>query len=211
MNLAVDDQRIDQFSAILGDGEMIDADFVGFRIDLDRRNMSGRGRGAEYRIVGHGGGKLVAGVRRQGAGLRMDGARHLPEGDDAIGAGNGDKTCFGDEVGGGGFKQMRGGIEDFVTHRLCGKRCRAAGEHHAAAGIGPGAAVGGGGTVALNDAHVLDPHAEMFGDDLRQRRLQALAVRGDAERRGHGAAWLDADGSGFRAGIDRHARRHRDT
>ena len=50
----------------------------------------------------------------------------------------------------------------------------------------------------------------MFGDDLRQRRLQPLAVRGDAERSGDGAGRIDADDGGFAAGIDRHARRHRD-
>ncbi len=49
----------------------------------------------------------------------------------------------------------------------------------------------------------------MLGDDLRQRRFQALAVRGDAERRGDGAGRIDADDRGLGAGIDRHARRHR--
>ena len=50
----------------------------------------------------------------------------------------------------------------------------------------------------------------MLGDDLRQCRLETLAVRGDAERRRHRAGRVDAHDRRFGAGIDRHARRDRD-
>ncbi len=50
----------------------------------------------------------------------------------------------------------------------------------------------------------------MLGDDLRERRLQALAVRSYAERGGDGAGGIDAHDRGLGAGIDRHAGRHRD-
>ena len=159
---------------------------IGFRIDLDRGDMRRRRSGAEHRIVGLGGGEFVAGVRRQPAHFRIDRARHVAEGDEAIGAGDGNFAVFGDEIGGGGLEKMRGGVEHFVAHRLRGERRRAAGQHHAAAGIGAGAAAHGG-AVALHDADVFDADAEMFGDDLGQRGLETLAVRGDAERRSDGA------------------------
>ena len=53
-------------------------------------------------------------------------------------------------------------------------------EPHAAAGMGAAAerhAVG----VAGDDAHALDRHAEPFGDELREARLVALALRDDAD------------------------------
>ena len=50
----------------------------------------------------------------------------------------------------------------------------------------------------------------MLGDDLRQRRLQPLPVRGDAERGRDRAGRIDADVRGLGAGVDRHAGRDRD-
>ena len=88
-------------------------------------------------------------------------------------------------------------MSTFSRTALRGKRRRAAGEHEAAAGIGAGAA-GHGGAVALHDADILEAGAEMLGDDLRQRRLQPLPVRGDAERGGHRAGRIDADRWPFR-------------
>ena len=61
------------------------------------------------------------------------------------------------------------------------QRRGAAREHGAAARIGAGAARHRR-AVAVQDADVLDAHAEMLGHHLGQRGLQALAVRGDAER-----------------------------
>src|SRR5271170_72337 len=49
--LVVDDQRIDQPTAILGDGVTINANLVGLRIDLDGRDVGRRCSGAEHWIV----------------------------------------------------------------------------------------------------------------------------------------------------------------
>ncbi len=125
---------------------------------------------------------------------------------DAVGAGDGDFALFGDKIGSSGFEQVRGGVEHFLAHGLRGERRRAARKHHAAAGIGAGAA-GDGGAVAMHDADILEADAEMFGNDLRQCRFKPLAVRGDAEGGGHRACRIDADDCRLGAGIDRHARR----
>ena len=104
---------------------------------------------------------------------------------------------------------MRGDVEDLLAHGFGREPRGAAREHGAAARIGSGAA-GDGRAVAMHDAHILDAHAEMLGHDLGQRGLQALAMGGDAERRGDRAGRIDADGGGLGAGVDRHAGRDRD-
>ncbi len=104
---------------------------------------------------------------------------------------------------------MRGGVEDFFPHFARRKGRCTAGQHHAAAGIGPGTA-GDARAVALQDADVFETGAEMFGDDLGERRLKALAVRSNAEGGGDGAGRIDAHDCRLGAGIDRHAGRDRD-
>ena len=80
----------------------------------------------------------------------------------------------------------------FLRSSRAGERRRAARQHRAAARVGAGCRRQRG-AVALHDADILDAAAEIVGDDLRQRRLQALAVRGDAESRGDRAGRVDAD------------------
>jgi hypothetical protein len=141
-----------------------------------------RRRGAEYRIVGLGGGKFVARVRRQSTHIRVDRARNLAKGHRTVGAGDRNLSTFGDKIGCRCFEQMRSRIEHLLAQRARSKRCRAAGEHKAPAGIGAGATRHGC-TVTLYNADILETCAEVLGDDLRQRGLQPLSVRGDAERR----------------------------
>ena len=186
VDLALDDERIDQPAAILGDGETIDAHLVGFRVDFQRGDVCGRRGRAEDRIVGFGGGEFVAGLRRQPRQVRIDRTRDLAERDRTIGAGDGDFSVFGDKVGGRRLEKVRRGVEQLLAHRLRRQCRRAAGQHHAAAGIGAGAA-GNGRAVALHDANVFEAGAEMLGDDLGERRFQALPMRGDAERSGDAA------------------------
>ena len=47
--------------------------------------------------------------------------------------------------------------------------------------------------VAVQDRHVLERHAELIREHLRERRLVALAVRRRAGRRGDAAVALDRD------------------
>src|SRR5947207_15157060 len=83
--LAVDNQRIDELAAILSDRVMADADLESLRIDLDRGDMRRRAGRAENRIVGLARGKLVSGISRQAAHLRINSARHILEGEGSIG------------------------------------------------------------------------------------------------------------------------------
>ena len=62
--------------------------------------------------------------------------------------------------------------------------------------------------VALHHDHVVQRHAEVLGDDLRHRRLDALAVRARPEQHRHRAARLDAHRRALHADrACRHARR----
>jgi hypothetical protein len=70
--------------------------------------------------------------------------------------------------------------------------------------------VGDDGAVALQDPDVVDPGAELVGNDLCQRCLESLAVRGDPEVAGHCSCRVEADRGRFRPGVDRHARCRRD-
>ena len=67
------------------------------------------------------------------------------------------------------------------------------------------------GAVAVHDLDILDPDPEFLGNDLGERRLQALAVGGDAEGRRNRAGRIDFDRCALGTGVDRHARRRRDT
>jgi len=69
-------------------------------------------------------------------------------------------------------------------------------------------AVGNGGAVALNNPHVLDAHAEIFCDDLRQR--VSSPVRGRPLQRPPSRARRVDLTERPRSGVDRHARRSRD-
>ena len=119
------------------------------------------------------------------------------------------RPSFGDQIGGRGLEQVRGGVEHLLAQGLGREPRGAAGEHRAAARIGAGPARHRG-AVALQHAHVLDAAAEMLGDHLRERGLQSLPVRRDAECRRDGAGRVDADGRCLGAGVDRHAGRDRD-
>ena len=107
------------------------------------------------------------------------------------------------------FEKMRRRAQHLLLEQPRGQRRGAAGEHRAAARIGAGA-VRDGGAVALQDLDVLDAGAELVGDHLRQRRLQALAVRGDAEAAVTAPVESRRIVAGLGAGVDRHARRRRD-
>ena len=96
----------------------------------------------------------------------------------------------------GGFEQVRG--EEL---RLVLDLARRDGERGAADRRRPAAVrapahrrvVG----VAVNHLHVVDVDAELVGDDLREGRLLALAVRRRADEHVHLAARMEADDGAF--------------
>jgi hypothetical protein len=104
---------------------------------------------------------------------------------------------------------MTGDQHHLLANRSAGEDRRAASQHETAARVGAGP-VGRDLRIAVEHAHVLDRHADFVRHDLRQGRLEALAMRRDAEHRGDLARGVEADRRRLGPGRDGHARRHRD-
>ena len=102
---------------------------------------------------------------------------------------------------------MGGDGEHLVSHDQRGLARGATGDDRDAAAAGAGA-VGRRLRLALDDRHVVVLDAELVGDDLGHRRLDALAVRRGAEVGDDLAARLDAHGRALRA-ERRHVHRRR--
>ena len=145
---------------------------------------------------------------RDAAHLGIDGVGDFLERHRPVGAAGADDAVRRHQVLDRHVHQMRRGLQDFRSHYARRQRGRATAQHGAAAGIGAGAHRHQG-AVAVLDLDILDPAAEFVGDHLRQRRLQPLAMRGDAESGGDAAGGIDPDRCGFGAGVDRHAGRDR--
>ena len=104
------------------------------------------------------------------------------------------------------LQQMRADPAQLVAQHAAGARHRAARHHHAARGEGAEAEGGAFGVaVPHRDARRVD--AEFLAGDLRQRRLQPLAVRLDADHQHDAAVGQDARGAAFETGDDRGAAR----
>src|ERR1700751_1153292 len=95
--LPVNDQRIDEFAAVFSDRILADADLESLRIDLDCGDMRRRAGSAENRIIGLARRKLVSGICRQTADLRINSARDFLESDGSISADDRDFAAFRDE------------------------------------------------------------------------------------------------------------------
>ena len=179
MDLAVDDQRIDRAADVV-DRDIIDQrHFSRIGIDLDFADM----RAIGVARVEHG---LVAGgverplqIFRQILALGCR-ARHFENADGVVGAFHGEVAVLEFDIGGGGFEQMLGDAQAFFDNAVGGFLDDDRAEPHAAAGMRAAAdrdAIG----IAGDEAHGLDRHAEPFGDELREARLVALALRDDAD------------------------------
>ena len=104
------------------------------------------------------------------------------------------------------LQQMRADALDLVAQHAAGARHRAAGHDHAARGEraeAEGRALG----VAVPHRDIGRVDAELLGGDLRQRRLEPLAVRLDADHQDEAAVRQDARGAALEAGDDRGAAR----
>ena len=80
------------------------------------------------------------------------------------------------------FEQRRGELRHLRLHLAAGHVQRRAADGLRAAAEGADALLHDAG-VAVQDRDVLDRHAELIGEHLRERRLVALAVRRRAGRR----------------------------
>ena len=104
------------------------------------------------------------------------------------------------------FQHGAGDLDQLGAHLARRDQRGAAGNHQRPAGKGAPAirrAIG----VAVDDLDQVGRDAELVGDDLRQRRAQALAVRRGADAGLDEAGRVDGENHGFPAGRDRHAAR----
>jgi hypothetical protein len=84
----------------------------------------------------------------------------------------------------GAFEQMRSRSDHPFLEEPRRQGRAAAGENGAAARISSGA-VRDNGAVSLQDLNIVDSGAELVGDHLGERGLEALAVRGNPKTAGH--------------------------
>ena len=155
-------------------------------INLDNSQMGRAGRRPVDGIVSVAGLQLLARLDRQRSHVRINRLCDLLERHRAIGSCDGGEAAIDLDIVGTGFEQMRGDLLDFLAQDPRGVLCRTSAQNRAAAGIGSGRhrhRI----AVALHDADILKFRAEIVGDDLGERRLQPLPVRGDAKRRGYRA------------------------
>ena len=181
---------------------------AGLGVDRDDRAVRriGIDAGADRRLVGRGRVEQRIDAGRQSVHPQMrdlgdlgDRHRALRPMHRAVGA-----ARLGDVA----LQQMRADPAQLVAQHAAGARHRAARHHHAARGEGAEAEGGAlGVAVPHRDARRVD--AELLGGDLRQRRLQPLAVRLDADHQHDAAVGQDARGAALETGDDRGAARRR--
>ena len=125
-------------------------------------------------------------------GLVVHAEADVGEGEAAIGgASHGDLPVPQLDVVGSRLEQVAGDPAHLLRHGPAGED-RRAGAEHGAATAGGAPAIRDEGGVAAHDVDVLDGHAELVGDDLRERRVRALPLIGDADERRDRPARLHA-------------------
>ena len=205
-DLAVHDQRIDDASAVVADDEAGDLDMAGLDVDLDLGDVAARGVGG---LVG-----LEVDGRFE-AGIAVGGHREAVHADGEIGdlaerllhAGRAlhvDRAILQFEVGLRDLHHFRGDLFDLGCDFDGGEMGRVAGIDGRARGERAHAQRDPAG-VASDDRNVLERHAELIGDDLRERGFVALSVRRgascqrDLAGRGnaHGRAFVGAEAGAF--------------
>ena len=196
MQLAFDDHRVDDGAEVADAGVAHDPRHAGVRIDLDFRDMAAIGEGRR-RVLGG-----VIDVERIGHALRhlalAQPLRQFHDADRAVGAGDGEAAVAEFDVAFGGFHQMRRrllalgddqrrGFDDRRAGR--GDRARAAGavaEAHEVA-------------VVLFERDLLEGHAELRRQHLRERGGVTLAVIQRAGGELHRTVRLEGDLAEFAA------------
>ena len=175
MHLAVGDHRIDDAAGVLRHQELFDLHVAGLHVDFDDRDVAGIGEGAR-RIVVAGLGKSRFDLALEAMRLRVGLARKPCDRDRAVGAGDFCRSVGEHDIVGRSFEQMAGDLDQLGANLSRGDQRGAAGNHQRAAGESAPAvrrAVG----VAVHHLDHLGRDADLVGDDLGERRAQALAVR----------------------------------
>ena len=129
----------------------------------------------KYGVIDLGDLQLFPRALRQTAHFGINRFRDLPECQGTIRAADENPAvgCF--DVLDGRLEQLRGRSNYPFLEQPRRQGSRSAGQHRAAARIGPGA-VRDDGAVALQDADIVDPGAEFVCNDLCQGSLESLAV-----------------------------------
>ena len=192
VDLSFDDQRVDQIAGIVDGDQLQQLRLAGLAIDLEHRDVAaeriGVVRRLEERFVAEA--RLDARRQRHGhIGVAGDRRERFRLGRRALDA---DHAVLEDDVVFAGFEHRRGELRHLLLHLAAGEMQRRAGDRLRAAAEGADALLHDAG-VAVQDRDVLDRHAELIGQHLRERRLVALAVRRRAGRRGNAAVALDRD------------------
>ena len=194
-HLAVHDHRVHQRAAVLAYGIIQDADLAGLRVHRHRAGVRGIAEGAAVaqRLVARGQLQSAGiGVVRQILRAQVPGPGDLGDPHAAVGAAH--LAAAHHDLGRVHLQQVRADAGNALRKLRAGRGHGAARHHHAARSPGPGR-VGRQRRVAMNHAHPRHRDAQHLMRDLRQRRLQPLAVRlhahaqlqpaigGDARRR----------------------------
>src|SRR5271157_2514518 len=175
MDLALDDQRVDDSSEIVGSGEIQQGDRPGIAIDLDLGDMRACRVGEVRRIVK---GRLVESrldridriIVRHIGGQSDLGERYGP-----VGTRDGELASLELDVGLGRFEQVGGNLLSLAHHFVDRLDESRAADRERARGVGAHAKrdlV----RVAVDDVDHLDGYAELTGYHLCKGRLVALAM-----------------------------------
>ena len=196
VDLAFDDHRVHHVAEIVHGDEADDVDDTGLRVHLDFADVRPRRIGEVRRIVE----RLLREPRfeiLQGVVLRHVGReRHLREGDGLVGVDDGEGPVGELHLVLFGLQHVRrdllalgddlvGGLDD--GRAADGERSRAVGSERVVRSSG----------VAVQHGDVLERHAELVGDDLREGRLVALTVTVRAGDHRHRTGHVDADLTDF--------------
>ncbi len=175
MDLALDDQRVDDPPEIVACGKVDDRDLARLEVDLGLGDVSARWVREVLRVVERGlveaGLELVVRevVRHIGS------QRHLAETLRPVGAGDAELAVLELDIGLGSFEEVGGDLSplgDDLVHRLDDRR---AADGERARPVGPHS-VGDLGGIAVDNFDALHRDAEGIRDKLRECRLVPLAV-----------------------------------
>ena len=178
MHLALDDQRVDHVADVVHADVLAQVDVPGLGVDLDAREVRAVREGEVLRVE-HGVG-VEAGLHVLRVVVRRErGPDDLLDGEALVGALDREAAVGELEVVLGRLQQVRRellGLADHLLRRVDDgdaaddQRPRAVGVEALRRDLG----------VAVQDLDVLERHAELVGDDLAERRLVPLPVRGGA-------------------------------
>ena len=178
-DLAVHHHGIDHGAAVLNDDVIEDLDVADLGVDRDRDGVTGITEGARIleRLVAGGGFEPArVDIRGQQLRLAVPDMRQLLQRHFLVGSGDAHIAVGELQVSAGHLHQARCNVAQAFFNLAAGGGDSAAGHHGAARTPGAGR-VGRQRRVAVDQAHAIRVYAQHLVGHLRQRGLQALAVR----------------------------------